>query len=101
MRRTPGEKSVLDIKVLVGGELAVVAMRTQIPRPCDFHRAQGGQHAPRAQFAVMRLVTAGTRKATLLFGWLAKAQQSAEGGGSGMMQSSTEGHLHRFQIRFA
>ena len=37
----------------------------------------------------------------LLLGWLAEAQQMAEGGGAGMMQSSAKGHLHRFQIRFA
>jgi len=71
--------------LLVGGELALVAMRTQIPGPRDFHRAQSGQHAPRADFAVTRLVTAGTRKAALLFGWIAEAQQLAEGGGAGMM----------------
>jgi hypothetical protein len=95
------ELGVLDIQLLVGGELALMAMRAQIPGPRDFHRAQSGQHAPRAQFAVTRLVTARTRKAALWFGWLAEAQQLAERGGAGMMQRSAEGHLHRFQIRLA
>jgi hypothetical protein len=36
-----------------------------------------------------------------LFGWVAEAQQLAEGGGAGMMQGSAEGHLHRLQIRLA
>lgn len=76
-------------------------MRTQIPRPRDVHRAQSGQHAPRAEFAVKRLVTAGTQQAALLCDGFAEAQQLAEGGGTGMMESSAEGHLDRFQIRLA
>jgi hypothetical protein len=80
---------------------ALVAMRTKIPGPRDFYRAQSGQHAPRAQFAVTRLATAGTRKSALLFGGLAEPQQLAEGGGAGTMQSSAEGHFHRFHIRLA
>jgi len=47
------------------------------------------------------LVTAGTRKATPWFDWLAETQQLAEGAGAGMMQSSAECHFHRFQIRLA
>jgi hypothetical protein len=96
-----GEVGVLDIKFLVGGELALVAMRTQIPGPRDFHHAQSGQHAPRAQFAITRLATAGTGKAALWFGGLAETQQLAEGGSASVVQSSAEGHLHRFQIRLA
>jgi hypothetical protein len=92
------EIGVLDIQFLVGGELALVAIWTQIPGPPDFHRAQSGQQAARAQFAVTRLATAGTRKAALLFGWFAKVQQPGEGGGTGVMQSGAESHLHRFQI---
>jgi hypothetical protein len=95
------EVGVLDIELLVGGELALVAMRTQIPRPRNFHRAQSGQHAPRAEFAVTRLLAAGTRKAALQFARLAEVQQPAESGGTGMMQSSAERHLHGFQIRLA
>jgi hypothetical protein len=34
-----------------------------------------------------------------LFRWrLGKAQQLAEGGGSGMMQGGTQGHFQRFQV---
>jgi hypothetical protein len=47
------------------------------------------------------LVTAGTRKAALLFDGFAEVQQLAEGGSAGMMESSAERHLHRFQIRLA
>ncbi len=46
-------------------------------------------------------MTTGTRKAVLWFGRLAKAQQLVESRGAGMMQSSAEGHLHRFQIGLA
>jgi hypothetical protein len=98
----PGrELGVLDIELLVGGELALAAMWTQIPGPRNFHRTQSGQYAARAEFAVTRLVATATGKAALLFGWLAEAQQLAEGGGAGMMESRTEGRLHRFQIRLA
>jgi hypothetical protein len=92
---------VLDVQFAVGGELALAAMRTQIPGTCDLHRTQGRHHAPRAQLAVTRLVTAGTRKRALLFVRLAETQQVAEGGGAGMLQGSAEGHLHCFQIRLA
>lgn len=76
-----------------------MAMRAQIPGERDLHRSQGRQHAPRAQFAVTRLVTAGRPKRALLFGRFGKAQQVPESGGPGLMQGSAEGHLHRFQIR--
>jgi hypothetical protein len=95
------EVGVLDVEFPVSGELALVTTRTQIPRPRDLHRAQRGHHAPRAQFAVTRLVTAGTPKPALWFGWLAEAQQLAEGRGAGMMQSGAKGHLHRFEIGLA
>jgi hypothetical protein len=95
------EIGLLDIEFLVGGELALVAMWTQLPRACDFRRSQSGQYAPRAQFAVMRLATAGTRKAALGFGWPAEAQQLAEGGGADMMQRSAEGPLHCFPVHLA
>src|SRR5436305_1435943 len=95
------EVGVVDVQFVVGRELALVAIRTQIPRARDFHLAQGGQDTPRAQFAVTCLLAAGTRKRTLWFGRLAKAQQVAEGGGAGMMQGSAEGQFHRLQIRLA
>ena len=46
-------------------------------------------------------MTAGTRKVALLFDCLAEVQQVAKGGGAGMMKSSAERHLYRFQIRLA
>lgn len=70
---TGRELRVLDIQFLVGRKLALVAMGTQIPGPRDFHCAQSGQHAPRAEFAVPRLVTAATGNAALLRHWLAEA----------------------------
>ena len=85
---------VLDIELLVGGELALMAMPTQIPRPCNFHRAQSRHYAARAEFAVARLLPAGTRKTALGVAWLAEVQQPAEGGCAGMMQIGAEGHLH-------
>jgi len=59
---TRREVGVLDVQFVVGGKVALVAMRTQIPGTRDFHRAQGRQDASRTRFAITRLVTAGTWK---------------------------------------
>ncbi len=47
------------------------------------------------------MATAGTWKPALLFSRLAEAQQLAEGGSAGTLQSGAKGHLHRFQIQLA
>ena len=98
---TRREVGVLDIQLVVGGEVTLVALRAQIPGTRDFHRAQGRQDVSRTQLAIMRLVTAGARELALGTDRFVEAQEVAEGGSAGMMQSSAEGHLDRFQIRFA
>jgi hypothetical protein len=100
MRRTPGEKSVFSMSSSwSAGKLALVAIWTQIPGARDFHLAQGGQDAPRAQFAVTCLLAAGARNGALLLGRFGEPQQLAEGGGTGLVQGGTQSHFHRFQIR--
>jgi hypothetical protein len=85
----------------IDGELAVVAARAQIPGARQFHFAQSGENAPRAQFAVLRLTAAWAGDSALAGGRLGELQQLAEGRRAGLMQGGTEGHLHRLQIQVA
>jgi hypothetical protein len=85
----------------IHGKLAVVTARAQIPGARQFHFTQRGENAPRAQFAVVRLIAAWAGDGALIGGGLAEPQQLTQGRCSGLMQGGTEGHLHRLQIQVA
>ena len=50
--------AAFDVELAIDWELAVVTVRTQVPRAQEFHLTQHREKRPRAQFAVARLVTA-------------------------------------------
>ena len=95
------EVRVLDIQFGVDGELALMAMRTEIPGARDFHLAQCGEDAPRAEFAVTRLTAAGTWNRALLLDRLGEPQSPGERSGPSLMQGSAHRYFHRLQICFA
>ena len=68
------EVAVLNVQFAVGGELALVTMRTQIPGAHDCHLPHSGHYAPRAQLAVARLMTAATGDRALLGRWWGEPQ---------------------------
>lgn len=87
--------------MLIGGKLTAMTIRTQIPGTRQFHLAQGGENATRAQLPVTCLVTARARDAALFRRRLGKLQQLRERRRTGLMQGGADGHLHRFQIQAA
>ena len=56
---------------------------------------------PRAQLAVVRLLTTSTGNLALVGSWLREVQQLSESGRAGVMQSGTQRHFRGFQISLA
>lgn len=90
---------VFDVQLAINGKLAIVTARAQIPGARQFHFAQSGENAPRAQFAVVRLTAAWTGDGALTGAGLGELQQLTEGRCAGLMQGGTEGHLHCLQVQ--
>ena len=86
-------RKVFDIELAINGELAIVTMRTQIPRTVYSRPADYSEHGPGAEFLVARLVTTSTRQLTLIRRRRFELQQFTQGAGASLMEGGAQGAL--------
>ena len=89
-----------DVEFGVGRKLAAMTVPAQVVGARYIHPAHGGENRLGAQFPVVSLVTARTRKAPLVGCWSCPLQQFGEGGG-GLVHRRAQRHLDGFQIPVA
>ena len=93
------ELRVLDVQFQVGGKLSAVTVQAQIIWPHDLGWPHGGEHRFGAQFAVVRLLAAGTRNRTLVRSRDGETQQFGQRAGPRLMQGRAHRHFDGFQIQ--
>ena len=100
MRRTPGEKSVfIDVELNVGGELSLIALRTEIvgaldPCPSYSRQYRAGTHS----YILGRMTAVAGQASMVTVRWL-KSQQLGDGIGAGLMDRGSNRCLHGLQIQ--
>ena len=90
-----------DVEFVVGRKLAAVTVPAQVAGARYIHPAHGGENRLGAQFPVVSLVAARTRKAPLAGRWGFPLQQFGEGGGAGLVHRRAHRHLDGLQIPVA
>ena len=90
---------MFDVEFDISGELADVTVWAQVVGARDLDFTDSRQHELRAQFPVMSLMAAITRKNTLIGARFCEAQQLAQGGCTGVVHGRTRRHLDGFQIQ--